>query len=338
MTEFLPVQPSSSVVRALTFALACALASLSLLLARPALSQAYPDKPVRIVVPFAPGGLADNMVRVMSGKFAERLSQQVVIDNRPGANGNIGTHAVAQSAPDGYTLLAGFNGTLVINPFVYSKLPFDTVADFAPITIIGDGSLTLVVHPSFPANDLRELIALAKSKPGSLSFASAGTGSTSHLTGELLKQRTGIEMVHIPYKGGGQAVGDLLGGQIPLLFTSVSTVAQHVKLGKLKGLGVPAARRSAAMPDVPTFIENGLPDFVASSWVGLLAPARTPRPIIAQLHRDAAATLQLPEVRERYAMLGIDPIGNTPEQYRDQIRADLARWEKVVRQAKIQLE
>jgi len=319
-------------------ALGCALASLPLLLAGSAQAQNYPEKPVRIVVSFAPGGLADNMVRVMSGRLAERLGQQVVIDNRPGANGNIGTHAVAQSAPDGYTLLAGFNGTLVINPFVYLKLPFDTMADFAPITIIGDGTLTLVVHPSFPANDLQELIALAKSKPGSLSFASAGTGSTSHLTGELLKQRTGIEMVHVPYKGGGQAVGDLLGGQIPLLFTSVSTVAQHVKVGKLKGLGVPAARRSAAMPNVPTFIENGLSDFVASSWVGLLAPAKTPGAIIARLHRDAAAALQVPEVRERYAVLGIDPVGNTPEQFRDQVRSDLARWEKVVRQARIQLE
>ena len=327
-------RPASRVIGAL----ACALASLSLLLAGSAQAQNFPEKPVRIVVPFAPGGLADNMVRVMSGRFGERLGQQVVIDNRPGANGNIGTHTVAQSAPDGYTLLAGFNGTLVINPFVYSKLPFDTVADFAPITIIGDGTLTLVVLPSFPANDLQELIALAKSKPGSLSFASAGTGSTSHLTGELLKQRTGIEMVHVPYKGGGQAVGDLLGGQIPLLFTSVSTVAQHVKAGKLKGLGVPAARRSAAMPNVPTFIESGLQDFVASSWVGLLAPAKTPGTIIARLHRDATAALQVPEVRERYAVLGIDPVGNTPEEYRDQIRSDLARWEKVVKQAKIQLQ
>jgi len=245
---------------------------------------------------------------------------------------------VAQSAPDGYTLLAGFQGTLVINPFIYSKLPFDTLTDFAPITILGDGTLMLAAHPSLAANNVRELIVLAKSKPGSLSFASTGTGSTSHLTGELLKQRAGIDMVHIPYKGGGQAVGDVIGGQLPLLFTSVSTVAQHIKAGKLKGLGVSAARRSSVLPDVPTFVENGLPDFVASSWIGLLAPAKTPRPIIARLHRDAVAALQTPEVRNRYAMLGIDPVGNTPEQYRDQIRADMARWEKVVRQAKIRLE
>ena len=289
-------------------------------------------------MPFAPGGLTDNVVRVMSIKLAERLGQQVIIDSRPGANENIGTQLVAQSAPDGYTLLAGFQGTLVINPFIYSKLPFDTLTDFAPITILGDGTLMLAAHPSLAANNVRELIVLAKSKPGSLSFASTGTGSTSHLTGELLKQRAGIDMVHIPYKGGGQAVGDVIGGQLPLLFTSVSTVAQHIKAGKLKGLGVSAARRSSVLPDVPTFVENGLPDFVASSWIGLLAPAKTPRPIIARLHRDAVAALQTPEVRNRYAMLGIDPVGNTPEQYRDQIRADMARWEKVVRQAKIRLE
>jgi tripartite-type tricarboxylate transporter receptor subunit TctC len=322
------------VIRALT----CAQASLSLLLGNTAQAQNYPEKPVRIVMPFAPGGLTDNVVRVMSAKLAERLGQQVIIDSRPGANGNIGTQVVAQSAPDGYTLLAGFQGTLVINPFVYPKLPFDPVADFAPITILGDGTLILVAHPSVAANNIRELIALAKSKPGSLSFASTGTGSTSHLTGELLKQRAGIDMVHIPYKGGGQAVGDAIGGQVPLLFTSVSTVAQHIKAGKLRALGISAARRSDALPDVPTFIENGLPDFVASSWIGLLAPAKTPSPIIARLHREAVAALQAPEVRERYAALGIDPVGNTPEQYRDRIRADMARWEKVVRQAKIRLE
>lgn len=334
MAESIFDLPSPRMIRAL----ACALASLAWILAGSVQAQTYPDRPVRIVMPFAPGGLTDNVVRVMSARLAERLGQQVVIDSRPGANGNIGTHLVAQSAPDGYTLLAGFQGTLVINPFVYSKLPFDAMADFAPITILGDGTLMLVAHPSVAANNIRELIALAKSKPGSLSFASTGTGSTSHLTGELLKQRAGIDMVHIPYKGGGQAVGDAIGGQVPLLFTSVSTVAQHVKAGKLKALGVSAARRSTALPDVPTFIENGLPDFVASSWIGLLAPAKTPRAIVDRLHRDTVAALQTPEVRERYALLGIDPVGNTPEQFREQIRADLARWEKVVRQAKIQLE
>ena len=334
MTERLSALRSSRVMRAL----ACVLASLSLVLASSTQAQNYPERPVRIILPFAPGGLTDNVVRVMSVKLAERLGQQVIIDTRPGANGNIGTQLVAQSAPDGYTLLAGFQGTLVINPFVYSKLPFDSLADFAPITILGDGTLMLAAHPSVAANSIRELIALAKSKPGSLSFASTGTVSTSHLTGELLKQRAGVEMVHIPYKGGGQAVGDVIGGQVPLLFTSVSTVAQHIKAGKLKGLGVSAARRSSALPDVPTFIENGLPDFVASSWIGLLAPAKTPQTIIDRLYRDAAAALQTREVRERYALLGIDPVGNTPEQFRDQIRADLARWEKVVRQAKIRLE
>ena len=303
-----------------------------------AAAQDYPAKPVRIIVPFSPGGLADNSARAMSDRLAARLGQQVIVENRPGASGNIGTQAVAQAAPDGYTLLLGFDGTMVINPHVFPKLPWDTVKDFAPVTKLGDVTMILVAHPSVPAKNLAEFIALAKAKPQKFSYGTSGTGGTPHLAGELLKQRTGIAMEHVPYKGGGQAIIDVVGGQIPLVFTAIATAQQYVKGGRLTGLGVPSAKRSPALPDVPTFIESGLAGFEVYSWVGILAPAKTPRPIIDRLQKDIAAALREQDVRERYAALGIEPVGNTPEQFAEQIRADLARWEKVVKEANIRLE
>lgn len=299
-------------------------------------AQAYPTKPVRIIVPFSPGGVADSSARVISERLGARLGQSVVVENRPGASGNIGTHSVATSAPDGYTLLLGFDGTMVINPHVYAKLPFDTLRDFAPVTKLGDATLILVAHPSVPAKDLREFLGIAKER--NFSYGTAGTGSTPHLAGELLAQRTGIGLTHVPYKGGGQAMGDVVGGQIPLVYTAIATAQQFVKSGKLKGLGVSSARRSNALPEVPTFVESGLEGFVVNSWVGILAPTKTPRAIVDRLRSDIAAVLAEPEVRERYATLGIDPGGNSPEQFADQIRADLARWERVVRQAGIRIE
>src|SRR5918998_3578609 len=203
-------------------------------------AQEFPSRPVRIIVPFAPGGVADNSARVVAEPLGARLGQQVIIDNRPGASGNIGTQLVAQAAPDGYTLLLGFDGTMVINPHVFPKIPFDTLRDFAPVTKLGDATLILVAHPSVPAKDLRELVSLKQS----FSYGTAGTGSTPHLAGELLAQRTGIALTHVPYKGGGQAMGDVVGGQIPLVYTAIATAQQFVKAGKLKGLGVSSARRS----------------------------------------------------------------------------------------------
>jgi len=303
-----------------------------------AIAQDYPAKPVRIIVPFSPGGLADNSTRAMSDRLAARLGQQVIVENRPGASGNIGTQAVAQAPPDGYTLLLGFDGTMVINPHVFPKLPWDTLKDFAPVTKLGDVTMILVAHPSVPAKNLAEFIALAKAKPQKFSYGTSGTGGTPHLAGELLKQRTGIAMEHVPYKGGGQAIIDVVGGQIPLVFTAIATAQQYVKGGRLTGLGVPSAKRSPALPDVPTFIESGLPGFEVYSWVGILAPVKTPRPIIDKLQKDIAAALREQDVRERYAALGIEPVGNTPEQFGEQIRADLARWEKVVKEANIRLE
>jgi tripartite-type tricarboxylate transporter receptor subunit TctC len=299
-----------------------------------ATAQPFPAKPVRIIVPFAPGGVADSSARAISERLGARLGQPLLVENRPGASGNIGTASVASSAPDGYTLLLGFDGTMVVNPHVYAKLPWDTLRDFAPVTKLGDATLILVAHPSVPAKDLRELVGLKQA----FSYGTAGTGSTPHLAGELLAQRTGLALTHVPYKGGGQAMGDVVGGQIPLVYTAIATAQQFVRSGKLKGLGVSAAKRSPSLPDVPTFVESGLDGFVVDSWTGILAPAKTPREVVERLQKDIAAVLAEPDIRSRYATLGIEPVGNTPAQFTEQIRADLGRWQKVVRQANIRIE
>jgi tripartite-type tricarboxylate transporter receptor subunit TctC len=309
---------------------------LAILACSASFGQPYPSKPVRILVPFSPGGVADSSARGISERLGARLGQRVVVENRPGASGNIGTHAVATAAPDGYTLLLGFDGTMVVNPHVYAKLPFDTLRDFAAVTKLGDATLILVAHPSVPGKDLREFLAVAKKQ--NFSYGTAGTGSTPHLAGELLAQRTGIALTHVPYKGGGQAIGDVVGGQIPLVYTAIATAQQFVKSGKLKAFGVSSARRSNALPEVPTFVESGLDGFVVDSWVGILAPAKTPRAVVERLHNEISAVLGEAEIRARYATLGIEPVGNTPEQFTEQIRADLARWEGVVRQAGIRIE
>ncbi len=303
-----------------------------------ALAQAWPAKSIRIVVPFSPGGIADNSARTIADKLGARLGQTVVVENRPGAAGNIGAELVAKSPPDGYTLLLGYDGTIVVNPHVYAKTGFDVLRDFAPVTKLGDAGVIVVAHPSVPAKDLRELIALAKAKPGSFSYGSAGTGSSAHLACEMLSQRTGTGLVHVPYKGGGQAIADAVGGQIPLACTAVAGSQQFMKTGRLKGLGLSSAHRAAGAPDVPTFIESGLPDFVVDSWVGILAPANTPRTIVDRLQAEIAVVLQMPDVRERYSVLGIEPVGNKPDEYAAQIRADLARWGPVVKQANIRIE
>ena len=301
-------------------------------------AQGWPEKPVRIIATFAPGGLVDTSARAVAEPLSALLGQPVVVENRAGAGGNLGTQAVAQAAPDGYTLLLAYDGTLVINPHIYSKIPFDTLKDFAPVTKLGDATLILVAHPSVPAKDLAQFLAVAKSAAKPYPYGTSGTGNTTHLVGELLKQRAGIALEHIPYKGGGPAVTDLIGGQIPLVFTAVASAQQHVKAGRLVALGVPSAKRSSSLPDVPTFQESGIADFDVASWVGISAPAGTPRPIIERLHRDLTTVLRQPQVRERYAALGIEPVGNSPSEFTAQIRADLARWEKVVKTASIRVD
>jgi len=245
---------------------------------------------------------------------------------------------VAKSAPDGYTLLLAFDGTMVLNPHVFAKIPFDTVKDFQPVTKLGDAPVIAVAHPSVPANNLRELIALSKAKPGTLSFGSSGTGNTPHLVGEMLNQRAGTDLQHIPYKGGAQALADAVGGQIPLVFTAIASAGQFIRAGKLKALGVTSTTRVAALPDVPTFIESGLPGFVVNSWIGILAPAKTPRPIVDRLQRDLAAVLKEPDVKERFAVLGNDPVGNTPDEFAAQIKADFAQWGEIVKKAGVRIE
>lgn len=301
-------------------------------------SDGFPNRPIRLIVPFATGGVTDTSGRVIAEALGKRLGQQVVVDNRPGASGNIGTSAVVTAAPDGYTLLLAFDGTMVINPHVFAKVPFDTLKDFSPIGRIGDAVLILVAHPGVKASTLQEVIALSKATPGGLSYGTSGIGGTPHIAGELLNQRTGAQLQHVPYKGGGQAITDAIGGSIPLVYTAVAGAQAHVKGGRLKAIAVSSTTRSSSLPDVPTFIEAGVPDFVSSSWVGILAPARTPAAIVRRLNTELNAVLADPAIRERLAVLGIDPSPGTPEQFLEDMRRDLAKYGPVVKAAGIKVE
>ena len=300
--------------------------------------EAWPTKPIRLVVPFTPGGVTDTSGRLIAEHLSKRLGQQVVIDNKPGASGNIGTSLVAQSTPDGYTLVLGFDGTLVINPHVFAKVPFDTQKDFAPVGKIGEAVLILVAHPGLPARSLQEVIALSKSQSGGLSYGTSGTGGTPHIAGELLAQRTGAQLTHVPYKGGGQAMTDVLGGSIPLVYTAVAGAHGHVKSGKLRAVAVSSAQRTPALPEVPTFQESGVSDFVVNSWVGLLAPAKTPSAVLQRLNTELNAVLNDPVVKDKLQTLGIDATPGTPEQFGDQLKRDLTRYGQVVKAANIRLE
>jgi tripartite-type tricarboxylate transporter receptor subunit TctC len=301
-------------------------------------AEGFPSRPIRLIVPFATGGVTDTSGRVIAEALGRRLGQQVVVDNRPGASGNIGTSAVATAAPDGYTLLLAFDGTMVINPHVFAKVPFDTLKDFAPVGKIGDAVLILAANPTLPVRTLQELLALSKSQPGGLSYGTSGIGGTPHIAGELLRQRTGANLQHVPYKGGGQAITDTIGGTIPLTYTAVAGAQGHVKAGRLKAIAVSSAARASSLPEVPTFIESGIADFAVSSWVGLFAPAATPRAVVQRLNAELNAVLADPAARERLAVLGIDPTPGTPEQYLEEVRRDLARYGQVVRSAGIKAE
>ena len=298
----------------------------------------YPDKPIRMIVPFAAGGVTDTSGRVIAEALSRRLGQPIVVENKPGASGNIGTQMVVNAAPDGYTLVLGFDGTLVINPHVFADFPFDVTKELAPIGKIGDATLILVAHPSFPPKTLQELIAYSKKQPNGVSYGTSGVGGTPHIAGELLKIRTGANLTHIPYKGGGQAMTDALGGNVPLVYTAVAGALTHVKAGRLVPIAVSSAKRSPSMPEVPTFIESGVPGFEASSWVAVLAPAKTPRAIVDKLNRELNAVLTSPETVEKLATLGIVATPGTPEQLAAQIRTDLAKYGAVVKAANIKAE
>jgi tripartite-type tricarboxylate transporter receptor subunit TctC len=296
----------------------------------------WPTKPVKIIVPFSPGGGGDAVVRTISEKLGERLGQPVVIENRPGASGYIGAQAVAGAAPDGYTILMGFDGAMVVAPNLI-KAPFDPINDFVPITKLNDATLILAAHASVPAKNLQELVEHSKAQ-GGLGFGSSGTATTTHLAGELLALRSGAKLRHVPYKGGGQAVTDVAGGQIPLIYTVIPTIAGFVKDGRLRPIAVSGAKRSAVLPDVPTMAESGLPGFEVSSWYGLFAPAKTPKAIVDRIQREVHAVLQMPEIRERYLKGGFEPVGNKPEEFAQQVKADSARWNKVVKDANIRVD
>jgi tripartite-type tricarboxylate transporter receptor subunit TctC len=302
------------------------------------LAQPYPSKPVRLVVPFAPGGTTDVLARLLGQKLSESLGQQFVVDNRPGAGGNIGTELAAKAPADGYTLVMSFDGTMAINPSVYRKLPFDAQKDLAPVASMAQVPLLIVVHPGVAAANVAEFVALAKANPKRVNYSSAGHGSTGHLTGELFAARAGIEMVHVSYKGGGQAVQDLLGGQIQMLVTALPTVEGHLKGGKLRALAFTSARRVAGAPDVPTLAESGYAGFDVLSWYGVLAPAGTPAEVVRKLNGEINAIVQAPDVRARLVALGAEPTGGTPEQFAATIRADTARWAKVVADAAIRID
>lgn len=306
---------------------------------RPAHAQdVWPNKPIRLVVPFTPGGVTDTSGRLIAEHLGKRLGQQIIVDNKPGASGNIGTSLVKAATPDGYTLVLGFDGTLVINPHVFAKIPFETIKDFAPVGKIGDATLILVANPEVPVKNLSDVIALSKSQQGGLSFGTSGTGGTPHIAGELLKYRSNANLTHVPYKGGGQAMVDVLGGTIPLVYTAVAGAHGHVKSGKLRAIAVSSAQRTTALPDVPTFIESGVSDFVVNSWVGLLAPAKTPSAIVAQLNTELNAVLNDPVVREKLRVMGIEATPGSADQFRDEIKRDLARYGQVVKVAGIRID
>ncbi len=315
------------------------LAALALALLLPFAARAeYPEKTIRLIVPFAPGGVTDTSGRLVAEALQRRLGQAIVVENKPGASGNIGTQQVVNAAPDGYTLVLGFDGTLVINPHVFSNYPFDPLADLAPVGKIGDATLILVANPAFPPRTLKDLIEYSKKQPNGVSYGTSGVGGTPHIAGELLKMRTGANLTHIPYKGGGQAMSDALGGNVPLVYTAVAGAMQHLKAGRLVSIAVSSRERSPSLPDVPTFIESGVPDFEASSWVAVLAPAKTPRPVIEKLNRELNAVLSSPETKEKLATLGIVATPGTPEALAAQMRQDLAKYGQVVKAAGIKAE
>ncbi len=299
-------------------------------LAGAASAQGYPNKTIRMVVPFAAGGPTDVIARAVAQKLTESLGQSVVIDNRGGAGGNLGSDIVAKASPDGYTLLMAIVGH-AINASLYSKLPFDPVQDFAPITLTGAATIVLVAHPSVQANSVKELVALGKSKSSRMNWASPGTGTPHHLAGELFKTMTGIEMVHIPYKGAAPAVVDLLGGQVSLAFVSLPAALPHIKAGKLTALGISAPQRSAVAPEVPTIAESGLAGYALENWYGALAPAGTPKDVVNKLNSEIVKILQMPEVKERLNSQGFEIRTSTPEQFAAYIKSEIVKWAKIVK-------
>lgn len=317
----------------MTKSIAGALLPVAVLLAAPWLhAQPYPSRPVRLVVPFPPGGAVDIVGRTLGAELAAALGQPFVIDNRSGAAGVIGTEYVARAAPDGYTLLAVSSGHAT-NPTMFPKIPFNTERDFAPISLVASSSYMLATHPSMPARSVRELIALAKSRPRQLDFAGGSTGSLPHLSGELFKLMAGVQMTYVSYKGSAQVTVAVLGGEVPLMFSNMLAIMPFVQSGRLRALGVTSLKRVAGAPEVPTIAESGLPGYEVAGWYGLLAPAATPRDIVARLSAQVGVAMRVPDVVKRYTSEGADPVGSTPEQFAEVIARDIVKWARVIRAA-----
>ena len=306
--------------------------------AAPRTADSYPTRPIRLVVPFAPGGSSDTITRLVGPKLGEQLGQQVVLDNRAGGNGSIGTQIIARAAPDGYTIGLAYIATLATNPAISGDVGYDPVRDFAPITQLTASANVLAVHPSVAAHSLKELIALAKAKPGQLNYSSGGIGTIGHLSAELIQHAAGIKLNHIVYKGSGQAVIDLLGGHVGIMFSGMAAVASHAAAGKLRLLAVTGRQRMPIAPDIPTIAESGYPGFEAVGWFGLVAPAHTPRAIVNRLNAETLKAIQVPEVRERLTAIGFDIVTSTPEAFAAYIRSEVVKWRKVAKQMGLAVE
>src|SRR6266567_3154706 len=308
-----------------------ALAALLILVALGASAQVYPTRPIRLVVPFPPGGTTDILARAAAQKLTESMGQSVIVDNRPGAAGNIGSDIVAKSAPDGYTLLMCTVSTHAINPNLYAKIPYDHINDFAPVVLVAAVPNVLEVNPSLPVHTVADLIKLAKSKPGAINFASSGNGTSIHLSGELFKTMAGVDMTHVPYKGSAPALTDLIAGQVQVMFDNLPSSLQQIKAGKLRAIAVTSGKRAPALPDIPTIAESGLPGFEATSWFGVMAPAGTPASVVTRLNSEINKWLQSPEAREQLLAQGAEAAGGTSEQFAAHIRAETDTWAKVVK-------
>jgi tripartite-type tricarboxylate transporter receptor subunit TctC len=317
---------------------AFALAAMAAVMSFGAQAQTFPSKPMKIVVPFAPGGSTDVMARIVAEGLTTRFNQQVVVDNKAGAGGNIGADSVAKAPADGHTLVMGSIGTHATNSLIYPQMPYDTEKDFEPVTQVAAVTLVLVAHPSLPAKNVKELIALLQKEPGRYNYASGGVGASQHLAGELFKYMTKTQMLHVPYKGSASALSDLLSGRVPIMFADLPLVLSHVQAGGLRALAVGDNTRSPALPEVPTVAESGVTGFAANAWYGLFAPARTPEPVIASLQSEVSGILQQPAVRKRMTELGATPIGSKPADFRKFQLSEMKRWKEVVDSAKIRME
>lgn len=300
--------------------------------------QAFPTKTIRFLVGFAPGGSTDIVARLIAQEMSKSIGQQVLVDNRPGAGGNIAAEVTTKSPPDGHTIFACTTGVFAIQPFLYSKLPYDPEKGFAPITQTGSLPYIVVTHPSLPAKNIREFITMAKARPGEINYASSGIGTASHLSAAYFASTAGLKLVHVPYKGSGQIMGDLIGGQVVMLFDQPVSSIHHVRSGKLRVLGISSGKRFVTMQDIPTIAEQGVPGFEAISWAGVCAPGGTPRPIVDKLHGEIVRVLKLPEIRDRLLRDGIEPIGSTPEQFTEHTKREAVKWGKVVKDSGARVE